>query len=94
MPAKTTKKESIVPTVDNPNIATLFADNLAVTTRSDALHLVRFLAFLPEGQQEQARLMIPAPRLKAMLDALCQHCNYYPAKPQATKKLAKKTSRK
>lgn len=96
MPAKTTKKTLPVPTFDNPNIATLFADNLSVTTRSDTLHLVRFMALLPERKEEQVRLMIPDPSLKAMLDALCQHCNYYPAKPQATRKKrkVKKTAEK
>lgn len=68
------------------NLPTMFIDNLNISNRADGLHLIRLLASLPEGLKEEARIMVPNQALKAMLDVVCAHVDYYP------EKIAKKTS--
>ena len=83
--AKKQAKKSIKIKV-NDNLPILLVDNLTISTRSDGLHIVRFTTQLQEGIKEQARMMIPENSMKAMLDVLCSHSNYYPAKPRSKKK--------
>ncbi len=65
----------------NDTLPTVFVDNMNITTRGDGNHLVRLLTLLPEGLREQARIMVPDKSLRNMIDVLCAHSNYYPAKP-------------
>lgn len=66
-------------------IPTHFVDNLAVTTRSEKLYLLRFLIALPEGLTEQIRAIIPRENITRMIDVLCKHCDHYPEKVQKAK---------
>ena len=89
MPTKNDK--NVVDIVINDTLPAVFVDNLAVQSRPDNLHLVRFLTGFPEGLKEQVRVMIPNESMTRMLDALCKHCDYFPTKPKK-KVPAKKTS--
>ena len=82
----TRKEEQSIQIKINDNLPILLVDNLTISTRSDGLHIVRFTTQLQEGIKEQARMMIPENSMKAMLDVLCSHCDYYPAKPRSKKK--------
>ena len=75
----------------NQNLATLFVDNLNMTTRDDGFAFLRFLALHPEGFTEQCRFMVHEKRLKVMIDLMCSLIDYYPVKKAKRKK---KTSRK
>lgn len=72
--------------IANGDLQTSFADHIFVGTRKDDIVLLRFLASLPEGLREEARLMIPKPSLKKILDAICRQCDYYPEKAETTPK--------
>jgi len=79
--------------VDN-DIPVLLADSMAASLREDGMMLVRLGVSIPEGIQEQVRLMIPAEALRNMLNVLCQQAQYYPAKvtkEQATRKKPSKS---
>ena len=84
------KKKKVVEILTNENLPTLLVDNLAITTRTDGLHFIRFTTALPEGLKEQVRMMVPDERMKRMLDALCSHCDHYPAKPKSRKKSSRR----
>jgi hypothetical protein len=64
----------------NPDLPVLFVDNLQISTRVDGINFVKLLALVPDGLKEQVLLMIPVKALNNMIDALCQHTNYYPVK--------------
>ncbi len=76
------------------SLHTVFVDSLFINTRSDGLHLVRFLTALPEGLKEQSRMIILNEDLKRIIDALCKESDYYPAKPKAKPKPKRKTRAK
>lgn len=69
----------------NSDLPILFVDNLQISTRNDGINYIKFLALIPEGLREQVRLMIPGKALTNMIDALCQHTNYYPIKKASEK---------
>jgi hypothetical protein len=74
------KDKKIMEIITNNMIPTLFVDNLAISKRSDGIYLLRFTTSLPEGLQEQVRMMVPQENMKNMLDVLCRHCDHYPTK--------------
>lgn len=86
------QEKSIIEVHANDNLPLLFADSLTINTRSDEYHLVRFVSNLPEGFKEQARMVIPRQSLRKMLDALCLHADYFPAKPTKSKRKTRKSS--
>lgn len=85
--------DSLEYTVDN-ELPLLFIDSVAASVRVDGLYLLRLGASLPEGMQEQARLMMPTECVKNMLDILCEQSEYYPTRPAIKKQLTKKKSKK
>jgi hypothetical protein len=86
-----TKKKQEIPDIPiNEKLATVFVDNLMVSTRSDGLNYLRFSTTLPEGLKEEARMMIPMENLKRMIDILCKQCGHFPTKPKAIIKSSKK----
>ena len=76
----------------NETLATVFVDNLMISARSDGLNYLRFSTALPEGLNEEARMMVPMENLKRMIDVLCKQCNYFPVKPKPTGKNPRKAS--
>ena len=74
----------------NQNLATLFVDNLNMTTRDDGFAFLRFMALLPEGFTEQCRFMVHEERLKMMIDLMCSLIDYYPVKAKRKKKTSRK----
>ena len=82
------KEERVVDLRVNSDIPILFVDNLQISTRNDGINFIKFLTLLPEELVEQVRLMIPGKALTNMIDALCQHTNYYPLKKASEKEEA------
>ena len=76
MPAKGSKQ--VFKVMANENLPIVLVDQLAITSRTDGIHFVRFMTALPDGHREQCRIMIPDANLRRMLDVLCRHCNHYP----------------
>jgi hypothetical protein len=76
------------------NVRTTFVDHFMVATRKDGLNLLRFSTNLPEGITEEARLVVTKEHLEKVIDALCDHCDYYPKKKPANKKSTRKKSSK
>ncbi len=74
----------------NENLSTLFVDNLMIATRSDGVNYLRFAAGLPGRLKEEARMMVPTESLKLMINALCNHCKYFPVKPKPKGKSSRK----
>jgi len=72
------------------DIPTVFVDNLIVGTRADEIHFIRMTTHQPEGQVEQARIMVTDATLKRMISVLCAHLQYYPKKSAASKRATKK----
>ena len=64
----------------NGSLPTVLIDNLTITTRTDDLYFVRLSTSLPEGVNEQFRMMVPKESIRRMLDVLCKHCDYFPSK--------------
>ena len=85
-----TKKIPEIPL--NETLATVFVDNLMISTRSDGLNYIRFTTALPGGLKEEARMMVPTENLKGMIDVLCKQCDYFPMKPKSTGKNSRKAS--
>lgn len=86
------KKKKILEIRINETLATVFVDNLMISTRTDGLNYLRFCTALPEGLKEEARMMIPMENLKRMIDILCNQCNYFPAKPKPKNETSNKPS--
>ena len=80
------KKKETINMQRNPNIPTLFADNLFIQGRSDGFFLLSFSAELPEGHVEQARVMALKEKLLPMIDVLCSMADHYPKKPKSKEK--------
>lgn len=79
---------------EKKDLPVILADDVYFSTRSDNLCFIRLTTQLPEGRAEQARIMMGIGQLKAALDVICNHINYFPEKA-STKKTAptkKKTS--
>lgn len=76
----------------NPNLNSIWVDNLNIGVREDNICFIRFLTSLPEGIFEQSRIMTSKEHLKKFIDALCYTSKYYPTKKE--KKGAKKTTKK
>jgi hypothetical protein len=76
MPAKGSKP--VLKIIANESLPIVLVDQLAITSRTDGMHFVRFMTALPEGHREQCRMMIPDASLRRMLDVLCRHCDHYP----------------
>lgn len=74
----------------NNSLSTLFVDGAFVTHRRDGASLIRLVAGLPEGNSEQARIMISDEHLHRIIDVLCRSINYYPKKSSDIKKKATK----
>lgn len=75
------------------DIPVLLVDSMASSLREDGMMLVRLGVSMPEGFQEQVRLMIPSKALHNMLDAMCQQTQHYPAKAVKEKSTIKKPSK-
>lgn len=76
----------------NEALHTVFVDHLSSTIRTDGIHLLRFYTALPEGLQEQSRMMIPKESMKRMLDILCKHCDHFPQKSSQKEDVPSKSS--
>lgn len=76
-------------TVDS-NLPLLFVDGFGISPRKDGLYLLRLSAEFPEGQQEQARLIVPTQGVKNLINVLCQASKYYPIDPSIKESSAKK----
>ncbi len=76
----------------NDNLPLLFVDNLNINSRGDGFHVLRFISHLPDGFKEQARMVVPKQALQNMLDALCSHTDYFPAKPKNGRRKINKSS--
>ena len=90
MPETNKKKELTI--YYNDALPAISADNLALSSRSDGLHLLRFLLMTPEGAlREQGRIMVSDQALRNMLKLLCAQLHYLPEKDTPSKKTVKKS---
>lgn len=89
MPNKNVKKYS--PKFHgNDSLPVLHIDDAYISYRDDKLVLVHFIANMPNGDFEQARIMIREDSLRDVIDTMCSVINYYPkkssSKPSSTTK--------
>lgn len=76
----------------NDGLPTLFIDGFSIQRRKDGMNIVRLLASLPEGPQEEARFIAQDARLKVFVNLLCENLNYYPSKRNSKNKDSKQES--
>lgn len=86
------KNKKVLSFNTNEALHTVFVDHVSSTIRTDGMHLLRFYTALPEGLQEQSRMMIPKESMKRMLDVLCKHCDHFPEKSSPKEALPSKPS--
>ena len=74
----------------NNQLPNLFVDDIRVSIRNDNIATLNFFSDSPEGKFEQARMTTKKERLKAFIDVLCRHTDYYPEKSAEDKEEEKK----
>jgi len=80
----------VVPQINyNNNLPTIFIDGANIGLREDGVCFISFVANLPFGNMEQARIMTTTKNLKKIVDGICKNLNYYPMKPSEPKVTAK-----
>lgn len=62
----------------NDSLPTLYVDAVVLYHREDKFNFLRCISTLPEGNLEQARLMIDDAHFRSILDYLCKISGYYP----------------
>jgi len=62
----------------DPNLKTVWIDNIYMAKRLDGVSIVRLSTHLPEGMFEQLRFMASEQSLKNFVDIICTTLNYYP----------------
>lgn len=75
------KKNTQQKTVDlvlDPNLKTVWIDNIFMANRLDGVSIVRLSTHLPEGMYEQLRFMASEQSLKNFVDVICTNLKYYP----------------
>ena len=76
----------------NDSLPVLHIDNAYVSYREDKFVLAHFVANMPNGDFEQARIMIREDDLRTVIDTMCDVINYYPKK--SSSKLSSPTKKK
>ena len=74
---KDTQKQTVQLVLD-PNLKTVWIDNIFMAKRLDGVSLIRLSTHLPEGMFEQLRFMASEQSLKNLVDVICTNLNYYP----------------
>lgn len=69
----------------DPNLKTIWVDNLFLAKRLDGISCVRLSANLPEGSYEQVRFMTSEQHLKEFINLLCLNLDYFPDKKSLKK---------
>ena len=79
----TEQKENKIKMVElnvDPNLKTIWVDNIYIAKRSDGVSLIRLSTSLPEGLFEQVRFITSDKALKNIVDIICSNIDYYPNK--------------
>jgi len=74
---KNTQKQTVQLILD-PNLKTVWVDNIFMAKRLDGVSLIRLSTHLPEGMFEQLRFMASEQSLKNFVNAICANLEYYP----------------
>ena len=64
--------------ISNNNLSILYVDDLEIHRRADGFNYMVFTIGVPEGEFEQARLMIDDEHLHLIMEYLCHEMDYFP----------------
>ena len=67
----------------NDSLPVLHIDKGYVSYRDDKIVFINLVASLPNGDVEQARMMIHEDDLQDLIDSMCTAIEYYPEKPSS-----------
>lgn len=78
MSDKKDTQQQTVQLVLDPNLKTIWIDNIFMAKRLDGVSIIRLSTHLPEGMFEQLRFMASEQSLKNFVDVICANLKYYP----------------
>ncbi len=79
MPNK--EKSSYSDLHSDDRLPVLHIDSAFIAVRDDKMNFLSFVTNLPNGNFEQARIMINDDDLHELIEDMCSAINYYPKKP-------------
>ena len=74
----------------NDSLPVLHIDNVFISYRDDNIVFLNLTTGLPDGNIEQARIMIRDDDLKDVISDICKVIKYYPEKPSGKRSSPKK----